>query len=338
MSTPGGALPPASSFLAVPAAPMTFGRLLDRIFQLLGANWHLFLGIASVPAAGFLVLEALITGAVFSVVQPWHPHTQPHFSGPISVGLFLSCMAVYVLMMAIFALYDPAGTYAALQANAGAKATFKESWAVAWRKAGRYIWLAILKLLLIGLPIAVLAAVVGGFVALSIARTGGNSSPDTWLPLLVPAIILLYTAGLVLAILVYLRVVVATPACVTEDVSAWTAIRRSNQLTKGAKGRIFLLWIVLYAIIYAFTLVLEILVFFLAGIGFLVGTLAHIALVPWGLVGIGVIGVILVCAFFLMIAATWALYMAATAVVYHDQRLRSEGVAAARVAPLERPA
>jgi hypothetical protein len=47
-------------------------------------------------------------------------------------------------------------------------------------------------------------------------------------------------------------------------------------------------------------------------------------MVPWGCVGIGILAVIALCAFFVFAACISAVYSTAIVVVYHDQRLRKE--------------
>jgi hypothetical protein len=124
-----------------------------------------------------------------------------------------------------------------------------------------------------------------------------------------------------------LRLVLAVPACVAEDVSAWKGFRRSNQLTYGAKGRIFLLGLLIYAIAYAAFLVAEVVLLFVGAIVALLGMVLHLAMAPWGYIGIGVGAVVFICAYLLWMACIWAAYTTLCAVVYQDQRLRKDGVA-----------
>jgi hypothetical protein len=141
---------PAPLYISTSAPPppgaLTFGQILDRIFHLMRSNFRLFVGIASVPAAGIAAFYALMIAAVLSVVKPWQqPTSIPALS---TMCWILGVVFIfYLLLMAIYALYEPAASYAALQANAGVNATFRQAWAVAWHKAGRYIWLSILRLL-----------------------------------------------------------------------------------------------------------------------------------------------------------------------------------------------
>ena len=142
--------------------------------------------------------------------------------------------------------------------------------------------------------------------------------------------VLLHVVWIVYAVLIMLRLVLAVPACVAEDLSAWQSLRRSNQLTSEARGRIFLLFILIYAIAYAAFLVAEMVMFFVGAIVALTGMMLHLAMVPWGFVGIGVGAVVFICAYLLWIALIAGAYCTLYAVLYGDQRLRLEGVAGVR--------
>ncbi len=313
---PASAAPPAG---ATPRGPMTFGQILDRMFQLVRANLRLFVGIALVPAAGIIVYFGVMFAAIFPVLKPVFLHQTPNFSAVTIAWLGGMYILGVALMIVIFALYEPAGVYAALEANAGTRVTF--------RKAGRYIWLNLLRALIVMLPILVFAAVIVGTVGLAILR-GAHSNPYEAMAV-PPLFMLLYLGAMVYAVLVLLRLALCVPACVVENVSAWNAIRRSNQLTYGAKGRIFLLVLLIYAIAYAAFLVVEVIIFFVGAMVALVGMLLHLTMAPWGYIGIGAGVFVFVCIYLLWYACIWAAYTTLFAVVYHDQRLRLEGVRAA---------
>jgi hypothetical protein len=305
---------------------MTFGQILDRVLQLMRANWKLFVGIALAPAAGFIAYFGIMFAAFFPVLKPVILHQTPSFSAMTMVSLAVAYILGIVLMVLISALYEPAGVYAALQANCGTRVTFCKAWAVSWSKAGRYVWLAILRALIVMLPILVFGSIIVGTIGLSMAHGRGGMDPSLMV-VIFPLFMLLYLAWLIYTVLIMLRLVLAVPASVTENVSAWQGLRRSNQLTNGAKGRIFLLGLLIYAIAYAAFLVVEVVIFFLGAMAALVGVILHLAMAPWGYVGIGVGATVFACAYLVWIAAATSAYYTLFAVVYHDQRLRLEGVA-----------
>jgi hypothetical protein len=325
---PSGVAPPSGSTLR---GPMTFGQILDRVLQLMRANWPLFVRIALVPAAGLIAYFGIIFAAFFPVLKPIMLHQTVGFSpmkmASLGASLGLAYLVGISLMVVIYALYEPAGIYAALEANAGKRVMLRAAWAASWNKAGRYIWLSVLRAVIVMLPMLVFGALIAGTLGLSMAHGSGSMNPSL-VAMIVPLFMLLYLVWMVYTVLIMLRLVLAVPACVTEGLSAWQALRRSNQLTNGAKGRIFLLGLLIYAIAYAVFLVVEVIIFFLGAMAALVGMMLHLALAPWGFVGIGVGAVVFACAYLVWIAAAASAYCTLFAVVYQDQRLRLEGIAA----------
>ena len=313
----------------VPRGAKTFGQILDRLLQVMRPNWRLIVGIALVPGAGIVAYFAVMFAAFFPVLKPIMLHQTLGFSPLAMVWLFAAYILGIFLVILISALYEPAAAYAALNANTGTRVTFGSAWAVAWSNAGRYIWLAILRALIVMAPIVVFGALFVGSVVLSLAhgRVGSNSSA---MIAIFPLILLYYLGAMVYAILVMLRLVLAVPACVAEDVSAWKSLCRSNRLTHGAKGRIFLLALLIYAIGYAAFLVVEMVIFFLGAMVALAGMLLHLPMAPWGYVGIGVGAVVFLCAYLFWLALIAGAYQTLFAMVYQDQRLRLEEPAAAQ--------
>ncbi len=334
MNEPGVPSPvAASSSVTPPPGPLTFGQILDRIFQIVRANLGTFLGIASLPAGLMVAFYLVMIAAVFSIANPWHPPNAAEITSKAVVA-GAAVLAFSVLLYLVFALYEPAAIYAALQANGGGKVSFRQAYAVALDKAARYVWLAILRCLIVAGPILLFAAIVGGCVALVFMKGHGNLHPETQF-LLVPLTMLVYAGSIIYSILAVLWLVLACPACVAENLPARAAIGRSFKLTRGGRGRIFLLLLVLYAIGYAAGLVIECVFLVLGSAGALVMMLLHVPLQPWGLVGIGVGGFCLLVAMFLIAACIWSAFATAFAVIYQDQRLRKEGVAGAAPAPAQ---
>src|SRR5580704_15233291 len=130
---------------------------------------------------------------------------------------------------------------AGVQADCGIKVTFRESYAVAWSHAGRYALLLLLIYLICFFPALVIELIMLagiGFTALHKAQTN---------PLMIvmfPILSVLQMAALIVGLIVGLRFALAFPASVIENLTAWQAIKRSGALTRGAKGRIFLILLV----------------------------------------------------------------------------------------------
>ena len=308
---------------ALPISPMTFGQALDRVFKLVKANLRLLLAIASVPAIVNAVMIVPMAVAVFSIVNPLHPSSPPQIGALLP--LLIAMPFAYLLMILMYALYEPAASYAALQADAGVQVRCGQAYRLAWRKLGRYLWLMILRCLVVAAPVIVLAAIIG-IAAAAIGMSKGHSNPSIVFAL-VPLVIACELGFAIYAVFALIWTAFCYPACVQEDITAAAAIARSFRLTRGARGRIFLLALTMYAIIYAASLVLEAVLAALAGLAVIVGIALHLAMNPWGTIGIGLGAVVLICTMYIVAACSMAGYSAAFAVLYRDQRRSKEGVA-----------
>jgi hypothetical protein len=303
---------------------MTFGQVFDRTFRLMRDNLRLLLGVAAVPCIAIFLVIGAIFGFMFVELGPQIAHkttTPPVF--PLYFPAILLC--VYLIFPVIYALYMPAASYAATQADLGVAATFREAYSVAWRRFWRSLWLMILSILFTIVPVVACALIIG-LVALLLYFAMGSSSGDSMALVLIPLGILLYVVALVISILIMLRISLAYPACVVEELPAWSSLKRSMQLTKGAKGRIFLMLLVVYALGYALSLACMAISFAVGSLVAFVAILSHVAAGStafYVLIGLAVLGYVLVvivtCLF------TYAAFTTALAVLYYDQRLRKDG-------------
>jgi MFS family permease len=300
---------------------MTFGQVLDRIYRLMRSNLKVFVGIAAVPGAATVLIFALAFAAAFAPILRQLPR-QPDPRTFLWVMIPLLFFAT-VLNLAVFALYLAASVHAASQAHLGLQVTFRESYAVAWRRGWSYLWLLSLTYLIAFLPVLVIELAMVVPMALF---ASDKSNQDTVFLFMIPLGILLFIAAMVYGTIAALRLSLAFPASLAEGLPAWAAIRRSNQLTQGAKGRIFLVLLVVYALAYAAEMVGSVVLMVVFGVGALL--MAVLQLQPDSLpaiVGIGLAAVCFAGFFFLWIALIWSAFSTAFAVLYHDQRLRKDG-------------
>lgn len=301
--------------------PMTFGQILDRIYRLMRSNFKLFTGIAAVPAGATLLMIALVFSvALLPVItqQPNHADLRALF-WILMPAIFI----VMLLSMAVFALYLAASIHAASQAHLGLKTTFRESYSVAWKRGGRYLWLMFLVYLIAFAPLLIAELVmVVPMGLLSMSKT----TPPTAFIVIFPLAMLLFLAASVYGVIMALRLSLAFPASLAEDVTAWAAIRRSGQLTQGAKGRIFLVLLVIYALAYAAEMVGLVLLTVIIGVGALAMAALHVQLASVaGVIGAGLAAICFLGFIFLWTALIWSAFSTSFAVLYHDQRLRKDG-------------
>lgn len=253
--------------------PLTFGQILDRAFRLCRTNLKDFIAISIVPGIAYAVAVLMMVGTLMFFLRP-DLRTPRSMSSPeiaITVGVFLVGM---IVLMVVFAIFQPAMCHATLQADCGAPAEFREAYRAAWSKAGRYIWLIVLKGLVVTGPTygaGILVAVLSFFRVRAV-----GSDATGFLLVIFPLLMLIYVVGMVYAVSMMIRLALATPACVAEDLTAYAAIKRSLQLTRGAMGRIFLVGLVAYAISCAAMIVFEVVFGIIASVGALLFTRAHI--------------------------------------------------------------
>jgi hypothetical protein len=305
--------------------PQAFGQILNRIWVLLRAHWRVFLGIAVVPFTLLLPFYALLLGMILYTTRLTRAGLTPTAGIVICLGILVGAVLL-LAAMALFALYEAAGSYAALQADAGIAVGFREAYGEAWRKAGRYLWLAILRQLIVMAPFLVLGALIGVCASL-FAIAQGHANPGMEFVVL-PLIVLFYLVGIVWVVLVLIHLALSFPACVAEDLTAWEAVKRSYRLTRGGKLRIFLVALVIYAISYAAIFALELVFFILAAAGAGMFTLLHLGRMT-AYTGAGFLGICFLCFLLFAISGIYAAYSTAFAVLYRDHRRLEAGPAVA---------
>jgi hypothetical protein len=310
--------------------PLTFGQILDRVFRLMRSHWKTFTAIGMLPIGVLIVFYAVFFGALYLAGVFKHPPAPPNVAVILSTVLPLGLLFIPVMFL-MYGLYYGASSYATVRAECGLHVTAGEALRHAWSRIGRYTWLMILRSLIIVLPIIVLALALalilgagGLFLGLGSKGDASNAAAGA-LFLLIPLMILGYLGAAVYAIIMTLRLSLAFAACVEEDITAWQAIKRSGTLTHGAKGRIFLALLIIYAISYAAAMVLYFVGFFAVVIGALF-TGGHIDWTSPATIAVAVIAGIAMLAFVLVwTALLLAAYSTAFAVFYRDQRLRQQG-------------
>jgi hypothetical protein len=311
---------------ATPYGPMQFGQIVDRIYRLMRARFKLFMGIAVVPSAVMLVAVVGLEAAFFipafrNFPKPPDPADLAQIFKPAI--MIPSFVLIIVISLAITSIWFAASSYAATRADAGAAIGFGDAYRMAWARAGRHLWLLVQLYLWAALPLILVEL---GFLLGSSLMVRGNANGNPGiLFVLFPLGILLYLAALIYALLAGLRLSLAFPACVEEGLPAGRAIKRSLDLTKGAMGRIFLVLLLVYAILYAGILAFEIVAMLVGVIIALAGTAMNVHwAAPWSYVGLGTLGICVLAIVVFWTALSWASMTAALAVLYHDQRLRKD--------------
>lgn len=300
--------------------PKSWGQILDRTLRLLRANLKLFVGISVVPPVIFFLVFLIPLGAFLPHLSRMPKTLSPAQQSQVFMIIFPIIAAGVLVHWATLAPSWAAASLAALRADLGTRTTFREAYAQAFEKFGRYLLL----LFLIGLvtvgPIFVIQLIVVGTGAL----LRHASAPARFAA--VGTVLLAFAVIFVYFILAMLRLSLAFPACVAENLTDVAAIKRSNTLARGAMVRIFLTLLIVYAIVYVVYLVALLALMFLVGIIVFIGSLSGFhELFAVKAVAIGFLALVLLAIMTLVMALNAAGYGTALAVLYNDQRIRIDG-------------
>jgi len=296
--------------------PLTVGELLDRTAQLYRTNFLLFAGIAAAYAAIALVIN-LVSVLVLEVYK------NSRFATAISWQMQLLTWSSLILMMIVSNVAGAANNRAVAWVHLGEPATIRAAYRSILPDIWRYLGLGTLKLLVAWSPVIVMYGLFQAtfihFVNKGSLPQPGVVPPPTATPSpdsLIFGLITLGFAILIWPILIYavfmaLRYALALPASVVENLKLRAAIRRGVALSKGSRGRIFVLWMLV--------LVVEIMALVLTQTFFVVYSVRHHNVLP--------VGVRIAQQFVAFFTNTFVgpILAIGTTLFYYDQRVRKEG-------------
>ncbi len=313
--------PPAPAPGGVPLRPLAVGDILSGAFTLIRRNPGATLGLAAIVQTIYGICGAFISWAELNAVHrlrtslPQQPtSTQVNHA----LGQFFSSFGPYVLLnvglaFVFQAILTGMLTGAIGRGLLGNKITIGEAWRIARVPAVIGVSLLVaLILIVLWLPVAAIV------VAFSVAHIPAGA---------VLAVVVGFIAAGLATIWIWIRLTLAVPAVVLENVGPVTALKRSWQLVQGSWWRVFgitlLAWIVVAFIAFVLQLPFTILGMVVGGsssLSSMFGTTAAAAAPSIGSVIIGAIGSI--------IAATCARPISAgvTVLLYTDMRIRREGL------------
>lgn len=224
--------------------PLSLGEILDRIAQLYRSHFLLFAGINIFPSVVLLLI-----GAAQIVYNRLLGSTTVHLTSKLMVtvgGISVGALIYAVLLGVSLAATNRAvsNIYLGLPATiAGTYREVKPHWF-------RYIWLMFVAGVYAWAPIMLLFVVIGGGAAL--ATTFHVNAGLTFLP-----VILLFLLGIPLGIWMTLRYSLSVPASIFEDLRIHASLKRSVFLTKGSRGRILVLMLLVIAVSIILSLVVN---------------------------------------------------------------------------------
>ncbi len=294
---------------------MTLGEILDRTAQLYRRNFLSFAGVAAVPTVVMLlsIIPAFAAigffGAAAKGVTPRNLTLSIIFVAVCAVGCVVAVAATVVSQAALIR----AATAAHIGQRLTIRGALKSVWPRFWRYVGVMCFQGVLVILIPG-------AVAGGAVALLflLARLGGGGiGPNAVAGFFTFLVVAAMAVVIVLRALGYS---LAMPACVAEDQTAWNSIQRSTKLTKGTRGRIFLMFLLVWALSMVISMIGYIPMMAITAAVAVMGKGAQTSAV------LLVIGqVINVLVNFALQTLITPVYMTALVLFYFDQRIRTEG-------------
>jgi hypothetical protein len=222
-----------------PLHPSTLSEILDRTAQIYRSRFLVFLGIAAIPTGVLLVFVGIVALLVLRMGPANNPASM--FASVI-VALLVGGVFLHALptLLAVTALASAAMSHAAARAFLGQPIGIRDSYKAVWPRGWRAIGLYIFEVVVIWVvPFSAWFVMVMLSTVLAALGAGSSGGGALFVFAIIVAVASLVTYGFWMAI----RVSLAFPANVVEQVSAWDALRRSATLTKGTKGRILVLLI-----------------------------------------------------------------------------------------------
>lgn len=220
--------------------PLTLGEILDRTAQLYRTNFALFAGIFAVTNGIVLVLVLLVEGVSSDYRAAVQSGMQVHPAVAVLSGAIMGVIGLVLYGASIAAI-----TRAVAWIQLGEAATIRSAYASTLPRLGRYLWLMVLALLIL-LGIAVIAALALGIVmAIGIGAVAIMLRSSRQAALVAGvAIGLLFDVGILVVMAWFgARYSLGISACVVEGLKARKALRRSVELSRESRGRIFVLFL-----------------------------------------------------------------------------------------------
>jgi hypothetical protein len=296
--------------------PLKLGEILDRTAQIYRRNFVSFAGVAAAPAVVILVgivpafaLVGFFGASVARGTTPWNSGMLAVFIGASAVGGVLALAATVVSQAALMR--------AAIAAQMGQKLKIREALNSVWPRFWRYLGVMILQgIFVLLIPLAI-GGGVAGLLFLLARYAGGGLAPNAVAGFLS---FLILAASVVLIVMLALSYSLSMPSCVAEEKPPWPSLQRSMKLSKGTRGRIFLMFLLIGALSMAVSTIGNIPIFIISAVAAAMGKSVH------------AMAIVLVIAEFFNVVVNFALqtlitpvYVTALVLFYYDQRIRIEG-------------
>lgn len=293
--------------------PYSLGEILDRTAQLYRGNFWLFAGVAAVPI-GVMLGIAVIGVIVFLVVRS--PVGGTSLSSATMVVVIAACVAIAVPIYIAAYVYCCAGiTEAAASAQRGEKLTIRATLKNVRPRFWSYLGFLFLQgAVVIFIPGAGATGIVASLFYM-MTRTGMAGSVAIGF-----LIFLVIVAAVVVIAWLALGYSIGMAAAVVEKMSPWEAMQRAVQLSKGTRGRIF----VMFLLVVALGMVVSMIAYvpFTIVVAFLTASGTNVQSASTAIIVAQILDAVV--NFALQVALTPVSWIALV-LFYYDQRVRKEG-------------
>ena len=302
--------------MAVNLRPLSLGEILDRTAQLYRENFILFAGIASVYAGVLLVLNLMQIGLA-ELLRMLHMARYQTFA---TLGY---AVLIFPVIIICSGAAMAANNRAVAWVNLGEAATIRGAYRSILPRLGRYLWIMAIATFFAYLPFII---IYSAFLLLLLAfagvsggaahHQGANADPYGAILVLMGSIgiLLLTLPAIVYAVWMAIRYSLAIPASVVENLKARVAIRRSIELTRGARGRIFVLGLLIAVIQVGLVVITQ----FPFMIMVFKNVTQHTLMPVWVQIAQQFVG-------FLTTSFIGPMWATGLTLFYYDQRIRKEG-------------
>jgi hypothetical protein len=293
--------------------PLTLGEILDRATRLYRHNFWTFAGVAAVPMVAMFAVSVPI-GVVMGLMGVFNPRHATPGTGPL-IGIFVLAAVIGLPVLLVASVVSQAAlTKTAIGTQTGQKIKVREAIKSVWPRFWSYLGLIVLLgLLVVGLPAVVVTAALAGYEAILSATKGTSPVFFGFLAFLIAA------AAVVYCIWRWLCYCLSISACIVEERTAWQSIKRANLLSKGTRGRIFVMYLLLIALTFVIAIIADVFMF----IGIAITTALHGA--KYGPAA-AVVGLVLsLIARLTLQILIQPIPVIALVLFYFDQRVRKEG-------------
>ena len=284
--------------------PLSISELLDKTFHLYRNNFWVFVGIAAIPQLFVLALQVSSSGLLYA-------------GSPLG----FSFMAIFAGIASWFAIQISQAASIVAVSNLHLERPVSVSAAYSSVKPSlpRVLWIAFaiiaIPILIAIVVVVVLAAIIIPILLATKAMGTGGIDNVTLIRMVggITAIVALLV--FLIGIRWWIAWALAIPATVLEGGGLRSTLRRSKDLTNGARGRIVLVVLIIGALAWVIASMVQLPLLLLTGFQALknpdnVGPLTHTIQAVGGFVSASLVGSL----------ATIALTL-----IYYDQRVRKEG-------------